>query len=469
MTVPSRQEFLPEQLARLTGGRWTTEPEGLLRGFAFDARTLNPGEVFAALSCGSRDGHAFIGQAIERGAPAALVERAQDLALPQLVVPDTLCAMGVIGQACRRNFGGPVVGITGSCGKTSTKEMLRCLLGEERVHATAGNWNNRIGVPMTLFGLEATRQDFAVIEAGINQPGEMAALGEMIEADLCLLTNIGAAHLELLGSREGIAREKSKLAEFARAGAPIILPADALRYPAFAALAERCIVLREAGVEADGDAPADLRAQVSFRVEPAADARHQRVVLEQAGRSEVYELASSSPGMAQNAALALVAAERLGVPVDALQARLPTWHPGATRGRLIENGGALVYSDCYNANPDSLLDALIAFTRAAPGEMPRCYVLGAMNELGADAVALHRECGAALRLRGSDRAVFLGPPELTAAYEAGARAAGADPGQLRCAEATAAIQAVVADFSGALFLKGSRSYRLETLLPDNLR
>ena len=458
------QEWTPERLARETGGRWTTKPERGVSGFAFDARALKPGEMFVALSCGSRDGHAFIGQAQERGAAAALVEQVQDGALPQLVVPDTLRAMAAIGQACRQNFGGPVVGITGSCGKTSTKEMLRCLLGEERVHATAGNWNNRIGVPMTLFGLDATCQDFAVIEAGINQPGEMACLGDMIEADLCLLTNIGTAHLEWLGSRDGIAREKSKLAELSRADAPLILPADALRYPALAALAERCIVLVEAGRKG----PAGVRAQVSFRVETAADTRHQRIVLQQAGRSDAYELASSSPGMAQNAALALVAAQQLGVPVDALQARLPTWRPGATRGCLIETGDSLVYSDCYNANPDSLLDALVAFTQAAPEEMPRCYVLGAMNELGADAEPLHHQCGAALRLRGSDRAIFLGPPQLTAAYQAGALAAGADPAQLSRAEATAAIQSVVAEFRGALFLKGSRSHQLETLLPDPL-
>jgi len=465
MAVSTWQEWTPERLARVTGGRWTNEPEGGMRGIAFDARALKPGEMFVALSCGSRDGHAFIGQAVERGAAAALVEQAQDGALPQLVVPDTLRAMAAIGQDCRRHFAGPVVGITGSCGKTSTKELLRCLLGEERVHATAGNWNNRIGVPMTLFGLDATRQDFAVIEAGINQPGEMACLGEMIEADLCLLTNIGTAHLELLGSREGIAREKSKLAELSRADAPLILPADALRYPALSALSERCIVLVEAGRES----PGSVRAQVRFRLEPAADVRHQRIVLQQAGRSDAYELASSSPGMGQNAALALVAAQQLGVPVDALRARLPTWRPGATRGRLIETSEGLVYNDCYNANPDSLLDALIAFTRAAPAEMPRCYVLGAMNELGADAAPLHHECGAALRLRGSDRAIFLGPPELTAAYQAGALAAGADPVQLRRAEATAAIQSAVADFRGALFLKGSRSHQLETLLADPLQ
>jgi UDP-N-acetylmuramoyl-tripeptide--D-alanyl-D-alanine ligase len=462
MVVPNSQRWTADWLARLTGGSWANAPQGALSGFAFDARELKPGEVFVALSCGHRDGHAFVAQAAERGAAAALVERRQGGALPQLLVKDTLRAMAAIGRDVRQHFRAPVIGITGSCGKTSTKEMLRCLLGEARVHATAGNWNNRIGVPMTLFGLDSAMQNYAVIEAGINQPGEMACLGEMIEADLCVLTNIGAAHLELLGSREGIAREKSELVAFARPGAPLILPVDALRYPALAALAPRCIVLAEAGSKA----PAGVREQVSFRIEPAADARRQRILLKQAGDCDVYELASSSPGMAQNAALALIAARQLGVPVETLQARLSRWRPGVTRGRLIEAGSRLIYSDCYNANPDSLLDALVAFTRAAPEAQPRCYVLGAMNELGADAVPLHRECGAALRLRRGDRAVFLGPPELAEAYEAGALAGGADPAQLSYAQETGAIRSTIAEFSGALFLKGSRSYQLEALLPE---
>ena len=164
------------------------------------------------------------------------------IALPQLKVADSLVALGAIGAAVRSKFSMPVVGITGSCGKTSTKEMLRCLLGEDRTHATAGNWNNRIGVPMTLLGLDSSPHDFAVIEAGINQPDEMRQLGQMIQADLIVLTNIEAAHLELLGSLEGIATEKSLLAEHAKPDSPIILPADALRYHAYKKLAHRAIV-----------------------------------------------------------------------------------------------------------------------------------------------------------------------------------------------------------------------------------
>ena len=177
--------FDPKDIAAWSKGVWQENelPEAIT-GFCFDARQLKSGECFVALSGGARDGHAFTAQAAELGAGALLVERPQSVALPQLIVDDSLLAMGAIGAGVRQRFDPPVVGITGSCGKTSTKEMLRVLLGEPRTHATAGNWNNRIGVPMTLFGLDADQHDFAVVEAGINQPGEMAELGTMIEADL---------------------------------------------------------------------------------------------------------------------------------------------------------------------------------------------------------------------------------------------------------------------------------------------
>ena len=231
--------FDPQDLAGWTGGSWFNEPKVAIEGLCFDARQIKPGQCFIALKISARDGHEFLEQAVRGGAVAAIVENPKPIALPQLKVSDSLVALGAIGAALRSKFSKPVVAITGSCGKTSTKEMLRCLLGEDRTHATAGNWNNRIGVPMTLSGLDSKQQDFAVIEAGINQPDEMVQLGGMIQADLNVLTNIEAAHLELLSSLENIASEKSFLTELAKPGSPIILHVDALRYNAFKKLAHR--------------------------------------------------------------------------------------------------------------------------------------------------------------------------------------------------------------------------------------
>jgi UDP-N-acetylmuramoyl-tripeptide--D-alanyl-D-alanine ligase len=453
-------EFHPDHLAQITQGTWHFGPAPAIGGFCFDTRRIVRGDCFIALTSGQRDGHDFVADAMAGGASAALTARPIDCGLPQLVVEDPLLAMGAIGADVRSGFQKPVIGVTGSCGKTSTKEMLRLLLGGDNTHATAGNFNNRIGVPMTLFKLDRERHEYAVIEAGINQPGEMALLGGMIEADLSILTNIGPAHLELLGSLEGIAEEKSKLAERSRKGAPLVLPLDVLQYPAYAAMKARCIAV-QFGDEPTVDGVGEF---VRCRIEasPAGDAS--TVMID----GQEYRVASSSEGIAKNAALAIVTARRLGLPPQVLAERIRQWQPERTRGRVVTRAGRFYYIDCYNANPASMVDALQAFQKSAPAELPRCYVLGAMNELGPSAGSFHHSVGGRLQPRPSDLAVFVGPEEMTAAYRCGAESGGAEPEQIKCAENVAAIESMVADFEGALFLKGSRAYHLEDLLPESL-
>lgn len=452
-------------LAEWTSGAWHGGrlPDAISR-FCFDARQLLPGDCFIALSGGARDGHAFIEQAAEKGAACAIVERYNDaVAIPQLVVTDTLAAMGAIGGALRSQFSGPVIGITGSCGKTSTKEMLRLLLGVERTHATAGNWNNRIGVPMTLFQLDPIRHDFAVIEAGINQPGEMAALGSMIGADAVILTNIGPAHLELLETTENIAREKAQLVHFANESAPVFLTAKSFRYEALAAFSARAVVLA-----AEGEAVEPPCARlVRYGLMPG-DAGRTRLRLIREGRETQFSIASQSVGICQNAALALVAAEYFRVDLRTLQERIAGWSPTADRGRIAQAGRQTFYIDCYNANPASMADALATYQAAFPTELPRCYVLGAMNELGPRAVELHRAVGARLRLRPQDVAILVGPVALTDAYREGMLSVRDAPKQIRTVVSVKKNESMIADFEGSIFLKGSRSYGLEKLLPESL-
>lgn len=447
--------FNPQHIAEWTGGSWFNEPSTAIDGFCFDARQIQRGQCFVALSGGARDGHDFLEQAAEGGAVAAIVERVKPIALAQLQVTDSLVALGAIGAAMRSQFTKPVVGITGSCGKTSTKEMLRLLLGEDRTHATAGNWNNRIGVPMTLFGLDVSQQDFAVIEAGINQPGEMAQLGQMIQADLNILTNIGAAHLELLGSLENIAAEKSLLAQHAAGDSPIILPADVLCYPAYAKLAPRAIVLLR-----EGEAAPELPVQqiVRFQISPMLQGQTLHLGLER------YQIASPSIGIATNAALAIVAAQQLGIAEADLRQRIESWRPAGDRGRIETLGAQTFYIDCYNANPSSMADALKAFEQSASHEDARLYIIGAMNELGTTAIAQHESIGRLLQLRPQDRVALVGSDELTQAY-----AATIPPEQCIFANNIKKIKSTVAQFQGAIFLKGSRSYQLELLVPEKLR
>jgi UDP-N-acetylmuramoyl-tripeptide--D-alanyl-D-alanine ligase len=457
--------FDPQSLAAWSNGVWQkNELPAAITGFCFDARQLQSGECFVALSGGARDGHGFIAQAIEQGAGALLVEHPQSVSLPQLVVEDSLVAMGAIGAGVRQRFDGPVIGITGSCGKTSTKEMLRVLLGESRTHATAGNWNNRIGVAMTLFGLDSDQYDFAVIEAGINQPGEMAELGTMIEPDLSVVTNIAAAHLELLGSLERVAAEKARLALRSRADAPVVLPHSAFQYAAFAAFAERALVLAAEGEQVSSRASRVIRYRLNI-----AGTGHSSLHLSEGTSVARFQIASPSEGICTNAALAIIAARELGISDAVIGERIAAWLPTSNRGRIATQGAQTFYIDCYNANPASMRDALAAFSRSTSAEQARCYVLGAMNELGAASVALHREVGRQLRLRSEDRVLFVGADTLTQAYTDGAIEVGAEQAQLNCCTEVEKMKSVVADFAGALFLKGSRSCALEKLLPLKLR
>jgi UDP-N-acetylmuramoyl-tripeptide--D-alanyl-D-alanine ligase len=457
--------FDPQSLAAWSNGVWQkNELPAAITGFCFDARQLHSGECFVALSGGARDGHGFIAQAIEQGAGALLVEHPQSVSLPQLVVEDSLVAMGAIGAGVRQRFDGPVIGITGSCGKTSTKEMLRVLLGESSTHATAGNWNNRIGVPMTLFGLDSDQYDFAVIEAGINQPGEMAELGTMIEPDLSVVTNIAAAHLELLGSLERVAAEKAGLALRSRADAPVVLPHSAFQYAAFAAFAERALVLAAEGEQVSSRASRVIRYRLNI-----AGTGHSSLHLSEGTSVARFQIASPSEGICTNAALAIIAARELGISDAVIGERIAAWLPSSNRGRIATQGAQTFYIDCYNANPASMRDALAAFCRSASVEQARCYVLGVMNELGAASVVLHREVGRQLRLRSEDRVLFVGADTLTQAYTDGAIEVGAEQAQLNCCTDVEKMKSVVADFAGALFLKGSRSCALEKLLPLKLR
>jgi len=453
--------FDPQALARWTDGHWTIEPRGEASGFAFDARRIRPGEVFFALPGSARDGHDFVGQAKQAGALGAIVERTVPVDIPQLVVADSLEAMAAIAAPHRRAFSAPVVGITGSSGKTSTKEMLLRILGPDRAHGTAGNWNNLIGVPMTLFGLDPRTHEFAVVEAGINRRGEMAKLGAMIAADLTILTQIGPAHLEELGSLEGVAREKAELARAAVPDSPVVLPAEALHYAPFAAMAGRAVA-----VAGPGGIPSRAPAALVRRTVRPAEPGWAVLTIEGDCLGGEFRLRSRSAGMASNAALAAVAAARLGVDADRIRRGLEAWLPEGSRGGIVREGGRTFYIDCYNANPSSMRDALTAFAASMPEEAARCYVLGAMNELGPEAARWHREVAAALPPRSGDRVCFVGPANMTEAYAEGAREAGWSAGAIERAEAADSLESLVAAFDGVIFLKGSRSFALERLVPS---
>ncbi len=445
--------FAPEKLATWTGGTWTRIPEGSITGFNQDTRTLRAGQVFVALRTERRDGHDYLREAQAGGAVAALVSRAVPGApLAQLVTADALAAFQRIAREHRREFCGTVIGVTGSAGKTSTKDLLARLLGgSPDVLATEGNLNNHLGVPLTLTRLTPAHRA-AIIEAGVNAPGEMAGLAEMIEPDHSVVTLVAPAHLEKLISVEGVAAEKAQLPAANRPGGLAVFPDSCWAHAPFRALPNPLVL-----VPADASSPAGAARSLRFSVTQRSD----RTELILAGQRR-FPLRRVSAGMARNAALALALASELGVPDDTLVARLADWHPSAWRGELRRHGAATVYCDFYNANPASMADAIDAFNGAVDAALPRLYVLGSMEELGTGAAGYHRQLGHMIRLRPGDFLFALGSQ--AAALRDGLLENGNPPAQIAVIAEVAHVRERLAGFPGAVFLKGSRRYQLETVL-----
>ena len=453
--------FQPEQFSCWTGGRWTARPAGPLTDFAIDSRHVRAGQVFVALKTDKRDGHDFLAAARAAGASAALVAVANPaVALPQLVVADPLVAFQAIAREHRRAFRGPVVGISGSAGKTSTKNLLAVLLGGEArgVLATPGNLNNHLGVPLTLTQLDPGRHAFAVVEAGISGPGEMKSLADMIEPDLSLITLVAPAHTEALGGLDGVAREKALLPAATRASGVAIFSKATAALPAFRALNIRTMIVERV----EGVGPAEPpKVRVYFAITHRGD--ETAVALAYGPPPPLnFTFRRVTDGMAQNAALALCAALWLGVSRAEIQARLAAWKPAPLRGEIRREAGRLLYLDCYNANPASMADALATFAALAPVGEPRLYVLGCMEELGAEAVGYHRALGRCLPLAEGDRLLVMGTN--AAAVCAGVLESGDCSRQMKIVDSLEPVAAAIAEWRGAVFVKGSRRYQLERAL-----
>ena len=226
------------EAAAATRGRSTAD--WVAHGVSIDTRTIQPGDLFVALSA-ARDGHDFVAQALEKGASAALVSRIPEgltEAAPLLIVADVQTALEALGRAARARSAAKVVGVTGSVGKTSTKEMLRAVLsGQGRTHAAEASYNNHWGVPLTLARMPVGTE-FAVIEIGMNHPGEIAPLARIARPDVAMITTVAAAHLEAFASIEGIAREKAAIFEGLEAGGTAVINSDLKVTPILRAAAD---------------------------------------------------------------------------------------------------------------------------------------------------------------------------------------------------------------------------------------
>lgn len=339
-------------------------------GVAIDSRQVRPGDLFVALTA-ARDGHDFVADALARGAAAALVSRRPDgvaADAPLLVVPDVQAGLEALGRAGRARMNGKVMAITGSVGKTSTKEMARLVLAQEgRVHAAEASHNNHWGVPLTLARMPAD-SDFAVIEIGMNHPGEIAPLARLARPHLALITTIAPAHLAPFpDGLDGIAREKASLFQGLEPGGIAVIPNGTDTSPILRAVAA------ELGVRV-----------VGFGPQLAAD--------HPLGPLDVGAMGFSLPGaglhMAQNAVGVLAACLALGVHISKVTQGLLQWRPGPGRGAVEDLAGCTVIDDAFNANPVSMAAGLANLV-AQPGKGRRVAILGEMLELGPEAEAMH--------------------------------------------------------------------------------
>ncbi len=426
-----------------------------------DTRQIRAGQVFIALKTDKRDGHDFLATAQAAGAGAALVSRADpSVSFPQLVVADPLTAFQAIAREHRCTFRGPVIGVSGSAGKTSTKNLLALLLGDEAggVLATEGNLNNHLGVPLTLTRLDPAKHTFAVIEAGISGPGEMAPLAAMISPDLTINTLVAPAHVEALGSLEGVAREKAVLPAAVRSGGVAVFPEQSRQFAGFRDLNVPTLVIEHADVLRPAAPPKD---RVYFTVTNRDD---ETAIAIAYGMPPplVFTLRRVSAGMAQNAVLAICAALRLGVEPATIQERLAGWQPAKLRGELRREDGRLLYLDCYNANPAAMGDALDAFYAVAPESEPRLLVIGCMGELGKESAMYHRALGRAIHLRRADHLMVIGDD--AEAVRQGTFESAIPSSQVEVVTSLEPVKSRLAGFRGAVFIKGSRRYQLESIL-----
>ena len=416
-------------------------------GVFTDTRAIVPGALFVALAGERYDAHAFLAEAARGGATGAVV-RSGTAPVGGLVfyeVADTLRALGDLGRHRRRSIPGPVVAVTGTNGKTSTKEMIAAALGTRyRLHATRSNLNNLIGVPLTI--LEAPDDAEAlVLEAGANLPGEMARHREVIDPSIAVVTNVAAGHLEGFGSGEGVLLEKLRLTD----GVPLAIVGP--EPPVLAELArERARRVVVAGLARAERVPTSVEVLEDGRPLVVVGAR--RFVLGARGRHQ-----------AGNAMLAWAVAEALGLDLDRVAAAFEAVRLPGGRGELTQVGDLSVLNDSYNANPASFR-AAIELARALRGDRRLVFVAGTMRELGEASPSLHAEIASQLVTLKPDLLGAVGEfVDALAPYQArlGDRL-------ITAPDAVALGPLLAARLRGGelVVLKGSRGVALERLLPD---
>ncbi len=391
-----------QQLLDATHGRLIRgQAAAAVSGVTIDSRRLKPGEAFVAIRGHRFDGHQFLDEAAHRGASCLIVSHIPTLtngaaSLPTVVVEDTTKALGDLARFHRRRLRATVIAVTGSCGKTTTKELIAHVLGDgPTILKTLGTQNNHIGVPLTLLRLQP-HHEHAVVELGSNHPGEIAYLASLTEPDVAVITNVGPVHLEFLGSLEGVMREKLSLLDALGPQSSAVLPGDQL---------DVCL---EAQVHVQPQARL-----VTFGTSDRCDIQALDIQRAQEGmavrlrdRFEQWQIPLLGSHNVENALAAIACAWSLGVPLSIVKTRLLSFEAVPLRSELLRCQGLTILNDCYNANPLSVARALETLRTLKARR--RVAIIGDMLELGTYAPSAHQAIGRLAAQLGIDAIMAIG-------------------------------------------------------------
>src|SRR5579859_3777971 len=428
--------------------------KAVAEGYSIDSRTVQPRDLFFAVQGERLDGHDFVDQALEKGAVAAVIRQDQSARYPvktrRITVPDTLAALQTLASAVRRLWGKPLIGVTGSTGKTTTKEAIAHVLSVRfRVLKSEGNFNNHFGLPLMLLKLEA-EHDVAVIEMGMSHSGEIAALARVAQPEIGVVTNVAPVHLEFFDSLAGIARAKYELVESLPANGTAVLNADDEFVSQFGRGFKGKVVMygtkATAGVRADSIVS---RGAEGSEFDVVVGNRRQRARLALVGAHNIL-----------NALAAVSVALARGMKVSEAIAALATLAPADRRGQVLQLGNITVINDCYNSNPKALhamVDALAAMKAAR-----RIVVAGEMLELGPAGEEMHRTAGRHVAEKKIE--VLVGVRGLAQSMVEGARKAGGRGEFVATPEEAGEWLARETRDGDVVLLKASRGVKLEKAL-----
>jgi UDP-N-acetylmuramoyl-tripeptide--D-alanyl-D-alanine ligase len=442
------------RIAEFISAEGAYESEAIAEAYSIDSRSLAPGAMFFAVKGERLDGHDFVEQAFEKGAIAAVVRKDQATHYAAsrnvLTVDDTLLALQTLAAAQRRLWGNPLIGITGSAGKTTTKETIAHLLASRfRLLKSEGNFNNHFGLPLTLLKLQP-EQELAVMEMGMSHAGEIAALAKIAQPDIGVVTNVAAVHLEYFDSISAIARAKYELIESLPAKGTAVLNLDDQYVSQFGRDFKGKVIFY--GLNPSADVRAENIRSLGVEgseFDVVVGSCRDRATLPLVGEHNIY-----------NALAGVAVALERGISPSEAAAALASLHPAEKRGEVLHLGNVSVINDCYNSNPKALA-AMVDALAATPAER-RIVVAGEMLELGSAAEELHRESGRHIAERKID--FLLGVRGLAEPMVEAAKTAGMSAEFVSSPQAAGEWLAQNTRDGDVVLLKASRGVKIEKAL-----